>query len=117
MQLLRPETLRSLPAVILPQLISLFSRTTPQLLAEIRQYAAQGEWQAMAQAAHQLKGSCLSLGADPMANLCQSLQHKGEANDSRGVDAAIAELTALYPLTLAALQTTALHPLNHVNTQ
>ena len=104
MQLLTPETLRSLPAVILPKLISLFSNTTPPLLTEIRQHATQGEWQAMAQAAHKLKGSCVSLGAEPMANICKSLQHKGEANDSSGVDEEIATLTALYPLTLAALQ-------------
>ena len=104
MQLLTPETLRSLPAVILPKLISLFSSTTPPLLTEIRQHATQGEWQAMAQAAHKLKGSCVSLGAEPMANICKSLQHKGEANDSSGVDEEIDSLTALYPLTLAALQ-------------
>ena len=104
MQLLTPETLRSLPAVILPKLISLFSSTTPPLLTEIRQHATQGEWQAMAQAAQKLKGSCVSLGAEPMANICKSLQHKGEANDSSGVDEEIATLTALYPLTLAALQ-------------
>ena len=104
MQLLTPETLRSLPAVILPKLISLFSSTTPPLLTEIRQHATQGEWQAMAQAAHKLKGSCVSLGAEPMANICKSLQHKGEANDSSGVDEEIATLTALYTLTLAALQ-------------
>ena len=104
MQLLTPETLRSLPAVILPKLISLFSSTTPPLLTEIRQHATQGEWQAMAQAAHKLKGSCVSLGAEPMANICKSLQHKGEANDSSGIDEEIATLTALYPLTLAALQ-------------
>lgn len=104
MQLLTPETLRSLPAVILPKLISLFSSTTPPLLTEIRQHATQGEWQAMAQAAHKLKGSCVSLGAEPMANICKSLQHKGEANDSNGVDEEITTLTALYPLTLAALQ-------------
>ncbi|MDX9988340.1 Hpt domain-containing protein [Thiothrix unzii] len=104
MQLLTPETLRSLPAVILPKLISLFSSTTPPLLTEIRQHATQGEWQAMAQAAHKLKGSCVSLGAEPMANICKSLQHKGEANDASGVDEEITTLTALYPLTLAALQ-------------
>lgn len=104
MQLLTPETLRSLPAVILPKLISLFSSTTPPLLTEIRQHATQGEWQAMAQAAHKLKGSCVSLGAEPMAEICKELQHKGEANDSTGVAAHIEALTALYPQTLEALR-------------
>ena len=105
MQLLSPETLRSLPAVILPKLISLFRSNTPPLIAEIRQQAAQHNWLAMAQAAHKLKGSCVSLGAESMAEICKELQHKGEANDSTDITARIEALAALYPLTLEALQT------------
>ena len=104
MQLLTPETLRSLPAVILPKLISLFSSTTPPLLTEIRQHATQGEWQAMAQAAHKLKGSCVSLGAEQMGDICKILQHKGEANDASETQTLSQALTRLYPETLAALQ-------------
>ena len=107
MQLLTPETLRSLPAVILPKLISLFSSTTPPLLTEIRQHATQGEWQAMAQAAHKLKGSCVSLGASAMAEICATLQYKGEQQDLSQAPVLLKQLQQLYPATLDALQATA----------
>ena len=104
MKLLAPEALQHLPAVILPRLIQMFGSTTPPLLVEIRQHASTGNLPAMAQAAHKLKGSCVSLGAEQMGDICKTLQHKGETNDTCGVDEEIAALTALYPLTLAALQ-------------
>lgn len=104
MQLLATETLKQLPAAILPRLVKLFSATTPELLTEIQQAAANNDLAAMAEAAHKLKGSCLSLGAEPMAALCKVLQEKGEANDSTGIHAQIDELQRLYPATLNAMQ-------------
>lgn len=104
MKLLALETLQSLPSVILPRLISLFSTTTPELLNDIRTHTQQGNWAAMAQAAHKLKGSCVSLGAEQMADICKDLQHKGEVNDPTGVVAQVEALAALYPLTLDAMQ-------------
>lgn len=106
MSVLANKTLELLPASILPRLIALFASTTPALIAEIQQHAASGNLLAMAQAAHHLKGSCLSLGAENMAELCTELQHKGEAQDKLGIDDFIAELVTSYPVTLAALQQT-----------
>lgn len=104
MQLLSTDYLKHLPAAILPRLIAMFSTTTPTLLAEIQQTAANGDLQAMAQAAHNLKGSCSSLGAEQMADICKDLQHKGETNDTNDLQEAIAELTKIYPATLTAMQ-------------
>lgn len=104
MQILANEILQQLPTAILPRLISLFGATTPELITEIQQQAANGDLLAMAQTAHKLKGSCLSLGAEKMADLCQKLQHKGEYQDTVGMDEYLAELAAIYPVTLAALQ-------------
>lgn len=104
MQILSTEHLKQLPAVILPQLITLFSSTTPALLAEIQATAKSGDWQTMAQAAHKLKGSCVSLGAEKMADLCNDLQHQGENNAPTGIHELIAELTKIYPVTLTAMQ-------------
>jgi HPt (histidine-containing phosphotransfer) domain-containing protein len=104
MKLLAPEALQHLPAVILPRLIQLFGSTTPPLLADIRQHASSSNLPAMGQAAHKLKGSCVSLGAEPMAEICKTLQHKGEQGDATGISALLDELDALYPATLAALQ-------------
>jgi HPt (histidine-containing phosphotransfer) domain-containing protein len=104
MQLVATEMLRHLPAVILPRLIALFGSTTPAILADIHQYANSGDLLAMGKAAHKLKGSCVSLGAEPMADICKALQHKGEAGDPTGISTLVDELEGLYPATLAALQ-------------
>jgi HPt (histidine-containing phosphotransfer) domain-containing protein len=104
MNLLVPEALHSLPAAILPRLVDMFATTTPALLDEIRQYAAQGKLTDMAKSAHKLKGSCVSLGAERMAHLCKDLQHKGETNDATNVALEADELAELYPQTLAAMR-------------
>lgn len=104
MQLLAHDMLQQLPASLIPRLIDMFSATTPELLGEIQQTAANGDLLAMSQAAHKLKGSCLSLGAERMAELCQTLQHQGERNDATGMDGYITELVSIYPTTLAAMK-------------
>jgi HPt (histidine-containing phosphotransfer) domain-containing protein len=104
MQLLNPEALRSLPAIIRPKLVTVFAKTTPELLEHIQLHATSGNLHAMAQAAHKLKGSCVSLGAEQMGDICKILQHKGEANDASETQTLSQALTRLYPETLAALQ-------------
>lgn len=105
MQLLALNTLKQLPKPILPRLINLFMSTTPDLITEIQQAAAKNDLAVMANAAHKLKGSCLSLGAEQMAAICKELQEKGEANDNTGIQAQVTELSSLYPKTLEAMQT------------
>lgn len=104
MQLLATETLTHLPSAILPRLVTIFASTSPALLEEIQQAAASQDLLKMAKAAHNLKGSCLSLGAEHMAQLCKELQEKGEANQAAGIQESISKLIQLYPATLAALQ-------------
>ena len=104
MQILATETLKQLPTAILPRLIAIFASTTPELLVEIQQAAAKHDLHSMAQAAHKLKGSCVSLGAEKMADLCKALQDKGEANDAIDIQAYIEELNQIYPATLAVMQ-------------
>ncbi|WGZ93903.1 MAG: Hpt domain-containing protein [Candidatus Thiothrix putei] len=104
MPLLATEALQQLPAAILPRLIQLFSSTTPAMLTDIRQHAKSGNLLAMSQTAHKLKGSCISLGAEHMADICKTLQHKGEIGDASNISTLIAELEAIYPQTLQALE-------------
>lgn len=104
MQLLSTEALQHLPAAILPRLVDMFGKTTPALLTDIQQHASSGDLHAMAQAAHKLKGSCVSLGAEQMAAICKELQHKGESNDASGINEYVAELTSIYPATFAEMQ-------------
>ncbi len=104
MKLLAPEALQHLPAVILPRLIQMFGNTTPAMLADIRQHADAGNLVELGKAAHRLKGSCVSLGAVQMGDICKTLQHKGESGDASGIDALVTELEAIYPATLQELQ-------------
>lgn len=104
MKLLAPEIIGKLPPAIIPRLLALFGGTTPGLLADIRLHASNGNLPALAKAAHKLKGSCVSLGAEQMGDICRELQHKGETNDQNGVSGLVAQLEALYPATLAAMQ-------------
>lgn len=106
MRLLATEALQHLPAVILPRLIGMFGDTSPAMLADIRRHTDSGNLTEMGKAAHKLKGSCASLGAERMAEICMELQHKGENNDPAGVANLVTELEALYPDTLDALQAT-----------
>ncbi|OQX15644.1 MAG: hypothetical protein BWK73_06400 [Thiothrix lacustris] len=104
MPLVATEALQQLPAAILPRLIQLFGSTTPAMLADIRQHAHSGNLIELGKAAHKLKGSCVSLGAVQMGDICKTLQGKGESGDANGVKALIVELDAIYPATLQALQ-------------
>jgi len=104
MPLVATEALQQLPVAILPRLIQLFGSTTPAMLTNIRQHADSGNLIELGKAAHKLKGSCVSLGAVQMSDLCKTLQHKGEGGDASGVNALVTELETLYPATLQALQ-------------
>ena len=104
MQLLNPNALASLPAMIRPRLITVFEKTTPDLLQTIQASATQGDLMVMAQAAHKLKGSCVSLGAEQMGEICKELQHKGEHGDANETQLLSLSLSRLYPPTLAALK-------------
>jgi hypothetical protein len=104
MKLLNPETIGSLPPAIIPRLITLFGSTTPGLLAEIHQHANAGNLPSLGKAAHKLKGSCTSLGAEQMGTICTVLQHKGEAGDPSNISALVMQLETIYPATLAAMK-------------
>ena len=104
MTLLVSEVLAGLPAAVLPRLVKMFGDTTPGMLRDIRQAANAGDWSGMGSAAHRLKGSCVSLGAQRMAEICQTLQHQGEAGEGQGVPGLLDELEDLYQPTFQALQ-------------
>ncbi len=105
MKLLTLETLQNLPSFLIPRLVDLFAKTTPALLDELQQHGiATPAPAAMAQAAHKLKGSCVSLGAEQMASICAELQHKGEQQDMQNVASLITELAQIFPPTLAELR-------------
>jgi CheY-like chemotaxis protein/HPt (histidine-containing phosphotransfer) domain-containing protein len=84
---------------LLEQLLELFAEGTPPLLEELETAAARGDADALARAAHKLKGSCQNMGATAMAEACRRLE-RGEADAPEEV----ARLDALYGPTLDELR-------------
>src|SRR5262245_30203339 len=111
MDLLDHETLRSLRELqedgdddLLGELIDLFLADAPGRMDAIRDAVTRQDWTAVTAPAHSLKGSCGSLGALPLAELCARLEHCGRADADRSHALAdCAELERQYRLVREAL--------------
>jgi signal transduction histidine kinase/DNA-binding response OmpR family regulator len=71
---LDPEVTRSV------NVVRVFLKHVPTQLELISQAVKTGNSEALSQAAHRLKGSCLMFGATKMANLCLSLERNPESH-------------------------------------
>ena len=58
----------------LHELIDLFLKQMPTLIQEINEAAARGDFAALLNAAHSLKGSSRNMGADVLADICQEIE-------------------------------------------
>jgi HPt (histidine-containing phosphotransfer) domain-containing protein len=90
---------------LLAELIDLFLQDAPERIASMRSAVDGGDWTALAERAHSLKGSCSSLGAVHMAGLCAQLEAMGRDRAERA-DAATVQsaLEQQYALVQAALE-------------
>ena len=95
----RMRTFRDDYPEIVEQLLDLFLKSTPPLLAELRTAGEGGDADELRRAAHKLKGSCQNIGATHMATLCRTL----ETGDSDAL-ATIDELDGAFASTGAALR-------------
>ncbi len=104
------EALRSLQEDgeddLLAELIDLFLEDAPTRIDNLRESIAREDWSAMGSWAHSLKGSCGSLGAMHMADLCAKLEAMGRSNHGPRVDAERIQrdLEAQFELVRAALE-------------
>ena len=80
------ESLRELGgSEMLSELTQLFFEDTRSSMATLRKALEEGDAQSVERVAHNLKGSCDSMGATRMAAICAELQDVGtSANLSRG---------------------------------
>jgi two-component system, sensor histidine kinase and response regulator len=63
--------------------VRVFLRHVPDQLASLANALSSGDIEALAAAAHKLKGSCLSVGVPRMATLCASLEEEPEGLNAR----------------------------------
>lgn len=96
--LVDPERIRDLQSQLddfVFELIDLFADGSPPLADAMRDAVGRADQVALARAAHELKGSCLSVGATWIAEACQGLE--SAAPDAAAADAVRAIGEAIGP--------------------
>lgn len=89
---------------LLAELIDIFLADAPGRIAGMRDAIGREDWPAVASWAHSLKGSCGSLGAMHMAELCARLEQHGRVGAPRvEAEALFRELEGHYEMVRAAL--------------
>ena len=115
MDVLDPHTLAALRGLdvaddLLSQLIDLFLADATARLAKMRDAIARADWVALGDYAHSLKGSCATLGALRMAELCDWLERHDHTGGAAGAATACEELAMQYERVRAALERERLRP-------
>lgn len=85
-------------------LLEIYEADAPNLLADIRQAIADGDFDGLRFAAHSLKSSSATLGASRLATLCQQLEYQARAQSDRGLMPLYAQIETTYRQTITALQ-------------
>jgi CheY-like chemotaxis protein len=93
----------------LAELIGIYLEDAPKHLASMRQAVAAGDSQAMFRAAHTLKPSSASLGALPLATLCEELERMGRGEDLQGAAEKVQQIEAEFERVETALETAGVH--------
>src|ERR1051326_5242563 len=112
MDILDPNTLETLRGLqeegdddLLIELIDLFLEDAPRRVDGMRDAIAREDWPTLASWAHSLRGSCGSLGALHLAELCGRLEQLGRSGGGRpDAELVYREIESQYRLVLEALQ-------------
>lgn len=108
--LLNEETLLSTLEMVggdvefIADLIATYRTDGERAIREMRATAATGARGELQRAAHTLKGTSASLGADDLAELCRGLEADAKDGRLEGVDEAIAAIAAEFEPVAAALE-------------
>jgi two-component system, sensor histidine kinase and response regulator len=89
---------------IVTELIDIFFQDTPARLEGVRQALGQSDTQALEHAAHSLRGSCATIGARWMAELCFALEKAGRAGQLQKAEAIFAALESEFACVRRTLQ-------------
>lgn len=89
---------------LVKEILELFQREGPMLLAEVRSAVGSRESIAIKRSAHRLKGALVSLAAVPATSLARELEQAGQENDLDRVPTLQRRLEAEMERLLATLQ-------------
>ena len=81
---------------LVEQLLRIFVLETPQRMDRLRSEAGSGNWRAVRETAHQLKGTCRQLGMIGMVDLCQRLEDCETADERSWIEDALSELEQVF---------------------
>ena len=90
---------------ILRHIIQLYLDLTPETLEKIDAGLAGGDMEQVAMAAHSLKGSSATLGAEQLAELCQQLYEEAKAPNRETAAQLATEVSRCYRETSTAMDT------------
>jgi HPt (histidine-containing phosphotransfer) domain-containing protein len=76
------------------ELVTIFRADSPGLMRRIKQAGAKRNMEALAQAAHALKGALATIGAVPARETSARLEAAARAGDSKATDPLVATLSA-----------------------
>jgi two-component system, sensor histidine kinase and response regulator len=82
------------------EVLATFVESTPSLITDLQNALFQGNAAGAMHAAHTLKGSSRSIGAEPFALLCQEVEHAARKEDTISCISAARELPNAYQLLL-----------------
>jgi HPt (histidine-containing phosphotransfer) domain-containing protein len=81
---------------IVTELIDIFFQDTPARLEGVHQALRQADSRALEHAAHSLRGSCATIGARRMAQLCLALEKEGQAGRLQEAEVIFAALESAF---------------------
>ncbi|HKR05261.1 MAG TPA: PAS domain S-box protein, partial [Bacteroidia bacterium] len=90
--------------VFLSQVISMFLKQAPGVIADILENEKKGDIEKMWQAAHKLKGSSLNTGAKQLAEQCLLIETKGKNGDLKDIGNLTSRLKSIFEKTETELK-------------
>jgi len=97
------EQLKNLKSGLLTRVIDLYVETSPKLLSDMEQAAAQQDTKSLYKIAHSLKNSSANLGIVELTNLCRDLEINGREGDIVEATALVLRIKKLYGAAEVAL--------------
>lgn len=90
------EAMRDMFGADFPMLAELYLRDSPPRIAALQAAAAASDAALAAKVVHSLGGSCASIGATRLANLCQNMELGCRAGTPGNLDLQLQEIAAEY---------------------
>jgi HPt (histidine-containing phosphotransfer) domain-containing protein len=89
---------------LIAELFETFRGDAPTLIAAMRTAATHGNAEQLKQAAHSLKGSSASLGANPLSALCAEVEKMGRAGSMTGAAEKVDQIEQEYARAIKVLE-------------